>query len=116
MRSKKISAKSRFRKLNKEVKDLNLDLLALVDEYNWYNLGDIEKLPIESLYESLRYDKKLIRNKGSLRDFHHKFALKKLYDKKSDELEIQRHELNIAKIDIILEKLYGLEEINKKNF
>lgn len=102
-----------IKKLTKTVKELDLDIKAISDEHDRYCLkGSSEEimnwfksLPIETLRESIDREHKKPRTKYSLRDMKHKFELRKLHDKKTEELYLKKIELNIAKIDLLLSKI-----------
>jgi hypothetical protein len=95
--------KDNIEKLQENVEELGLDIQALTEEQDWYYLAD--GLPIKTLYDSIVFDRKILRKRGSLRDIHHKIALEKIKNKKIDELEIKKHKLNAARIGLILEKI-----------
>lgn len=105
------------RKLKKSVRELCLDLQAITEEHDRYvPKGSQEEiiewfhsLPIETLLESINREHNLPRTKYSLCDIKHKFALRKLHEKKKEELEQKQIELNIAKIDCVLSKIQGIE-------
>ena len=105
------------KKLKKSVKELCLDLQALTEEHDKYvPKGSSEEimewfhsLPIETLSESLNRERQLPRTKYSLLDIKHKFALRKLHNKKQEELEAKQIELNIARIDCVLSKIEKVE-------
>lgn len=97
--------------LTKTIKELTLDLQAIVEEHDRYRLnsssvddafGWLNSLPIESLKESLDKDYSNPRSKYSLSDMKHKFALRKLHDQKKEKLEDLKSKLNIAKIDELI--------------
>lgn len=100
-------------KLKRNIRELQLDIKAIEEEHEHYCFkGSEEKveswfksLPIESLFDSLTKDYNKPRNKYSLKDLHHKSELRKLYDKKTHELELKEIELSIAKIDIVLKNI-----------
>jgi hypothetical protein len=105
---------SNVKVLQETVEELGLDLKALAEEHdkyclnysteaeaiNWFN-----SLPIETLSDSLNREYKKPRSKYSLHDMRHKFALRKLHEKKKEELESLKRNLNIAKIDLIISKI-----------
>jgi hypothetical protein len=100
--------------LQETVEELGLDLQAIADEHDSYCLKSnteedaikwLHSLPIETLSDSLDKERQRPRKKYSLHDMHHKFALRKLHEKKKDELDKIKTNLNIAKIDSILSKI-----------
>jgi hypothetical protein len=118
MRLKRGSPEYRARRLYNDVKELSLDLKAIIEEHDRYRLGGnpdrvekfFESLPIETLRESIDFDSKCPREKYSLRDMHHKFGLRRYYYQKQHELELKQHQLNIAKIDIIISRIKKVED------
>jgi hypothetical protein len=105
------------KRLQKTVKELDLDLKAIVEEHDRYRLqGPDDKimnwfhsLPIETLVESLDREYHKPRTKYSLHDMKHKFALRKLHEKKSKELEQKKTELNLAKINHVLAQIERIQ-------
>lgn len=105
---------SSVKHLQDSVDDLGLDVQAIADEHDQYcltatneaeALNWFHSLPIESLSESLNRDHGRPRLKYSLRDMHHKFALRKLHEEKMEELERLKIRLSIAKIDAVLDMI-----------
>lgn len=105
-----------IKKLQHEVEELSLDLIAIADEHDKYSLPSglvsanwIDSLPIETLSESLNVSKGEPRSGFSLRGLVHRPKLRKLYDKTKDELESKASELTIKKIDLILKQIRKIE-------
>ena len=105
---------SNVKTLQETVEELGLDLQAIADEHDQYCLKSstedeaidwLHSMPIETLSDSLNRERQKPRSKYSLHDMRHKFALRKLHEKKKDELERLRIDLNIAKIDFIIAKI-----------
>lgn len=107
-----------IKRLQRSVNELNLDLQAILEEHDRYRLKGskdeimewFNSLPIETLFESLDNEHQRPRKKYSLQHMKHKFALRKLHEKKKQELEKKQTDLNIAKIDCILEKIERVED------
>lgn len=101
------------KRLQKAVKELGLDLEAILEEHDRYRLkGSSEEvmdwfqsLPIETLRESIDREHKKPRTKYSLHDMKHKFELRKLHELKTKELEQKQSQLNVAKINSILAQI-----------
>jgi hypothetical protein len=98
--------------LQQNVEELGLDLQALVEEHDRYALTNeddamnwFHSLPIESLSDSLNREHQRPRTRYSLHDMKHKFALRKLHEKKKEELEQLKTVLEIAKIDLVLKNI-----------
>jgi len=68
-------------------------------------------LPIETLNESLDREYKNPRTKFSLQDMKHKFALRKLHEKKKDQLERETTKLNLVKIDQLINRINKIGNI-----
>lgn len=107
--------------LQETVEELGLDLKAIADEHDQYCLKTstedeainwFHSMPIETLSDSLNREYKRPRTKYSLHDMRHKFALRKLHEKKKEELDKIKIDLKVARIDFILSKI---ELINKRN-
>lgn len=103
---------TRVRKLAKKVDELLLDLNAIADEHERYRFGGmaaveswINCLPIETLRESVERDHGKPRTKMALGDLKHKFGLRKLHEDYQEKLEQAEIELNVAKIDKVLEQI-----------
>jgi hypothetical protein len=99
------SRKNNIKTLKKRIRELSLDLKAISEEYSIYESQDINRLPIDSLHDSITLQNGNIINRITLKSMHHKSGLKKLYGEKKDELEAIQRELNIAKIDAAMEKI-----------
>ena len=102
----------RVKRLEKKVDELLLDLNAIADEHDRYRFGGtaaveswINCLPIETLRESINRDWGKPRTKMALGDLKHKFGLRKLHDDYQKRLERAEIELNVAKIDKVLEQI-----------
>jgi len=104
--------------LQETVEELGLDLQAIADEHDKYCLNSstedeaitwLHSIPIETLSDSLNRERQKPRSKYSLHDMRHKFALRRLHEKKKEELEKLRIDLNIAKIDFILTQIANIE-------
>jgi hypothetical protein len=102
----------RVRRLEKKVDELLLDLNAIENEHERYRFGGvgaveswINCLPIETLRESLNRQHGMPRTKLALGDLKHKFGLRKLHDVYQSKLEQAEIELNVAKIDKVLEQI-----------
>lgn len=99
-----------IKELERCVNDLNLDLQAITQEYdnsifpgsNEEILAWFHSLPIETLTESLNFDLNISRTKYSLCNMKHQFILRKLHQRKIEELENKKIELSIAKINSII--------------
>ena len=112
------SPEARCRRLKRHIKELYLDVNAIIEEHDRYRLGGdtnrieefFESLPIETLHESLERDSGKPRTTLSLRDMHHKFGLRRLHDQKQDELERRQHEYNVAKIEVIQNKIARIQD------
>jgi hypothetical protein len=110
MKSKNIDISKQIKKFQRNIKNLSLDVKAIIEEHDRYTLNgskeEVEKwfhsLPIESLKESLNREYGRPRTRYTLHDMKHKFALRKLYEQKQDALVEEQRKLNIAKIDYIL--------------
>ena len=105
---------SNVNQLQETVEELGLDLQAIADEHDLYCLktsSEVEamawmhSLPIETLSESLNNERQMPRSKYSLHDMHHKFALRKLHEKRKYELDIIKSQLISAKIDFLLSEI-----------
>jgi hypothetical protein len=103
-----------LKELSKTVEELGLDLQAIAEEHDRYRLNSsnedeamawLHSLPIENLSDSLNKEHQLPRTKYSLNDMKHKFLLRKLHEKKKEELELLQLELNIAKIDCLIKRI-----------
>ena len=111
MKLKNVNAAQQVKKLQRNLKTLSLDLEAIIQEHDKYRLSGTndeimhwyQSLPIESLKESLERDRHIPQTKYSLHHMKHKFALRKLCLKKTEEFEKMKIELNLAKIDCALE-------------
>jgi hypothetical protein len=108
--------------LRETVEELGLDLQAIADEHDQYCLKAstedeainwLHSMPIESLSNSLNMEHQRPRSKYSLHDMRHKCALRKLHEKKKEELDRIKIDLSIAMIDSILEKIERIENINE---
>ena len=107
-----------FLKLKENVEELDLDLKGIVEEHDYYRLDDSKEnienwfnsLPIETLKDSLISEHHLPRKRYSLHDMRHKFALRKLYEQKKHELDLEKIQLNIVKIDCVLAQIKGIEK------
>lgn len=106
-----------IKRIQRKVNNLNLDLQAIIEEHDRYipKASDeaiakwFDSLPIETLKESLDREKHRPREKYSLHDMKHKFALRKLYNQKQIELEKEEQKLNLAKIEYLLDKINGIK-------
>ena len=103
-----------LKQLQETVQELDLDLQAIAEEHDKYCLKTVtddeamnwlHSLPIESLKDSLDKEHQRPRSKYSMHDIVHKSALRKLHDKKKNELEIHNCKLNIATLDVLIEKI-----------
>ena len=110
---------SSVKALQETVEELGLDLQALAEEHDKYcfnyssedeALNWLHSLPIESLSDSINNECQRPRSKYSLHDMRHKFALRKLHEKKKDELETLQIQLNIAKIDLLIGKIENISD------
>jgi hypothetical protein len=116
----KLKSDKYIKKLQRNVRELDLDIQAIIEEHDRYVLSGSTKeiqnwfdsLPIESLKELCDREKHRPRTKYSLHDMKHKFALRKLHDEKQEQLISERSKLNLAKIDFILSQI---EKVNKDN-
>ena len=68
-----------------------------------------DSLPISTLCESLKREAGKPRETFSLADMKHKFGLRKLHERKQEELERKQHEYNIAKIEVIQNNIRKVE-------
>ncbi len=117
MKLKSDDLTKQVKNLQRSVNDLNLDLQAIQEEHDRYVLGAskdeaiewFHSLPIESLKESLNHDKKNPRTKYSLQDMKHKFALRRLHEKKKEQLEDEKSKLSIARVNHILVQIENVE-------
>lgn len=109
---------SNVKSLQETVEELGLDLQAIADEHDKYCLKTnteadaikwLHSLPIETLSDSLDKEHKRPRSKYSLHDMYHKFALRKLHEKKKEELDKLKSNLIIAKIDILLSRILEIK-------
>ena len=113
MTSRRIeNSDKRVKRLTKKVDELLLDLNAIADEHSRYRFGGVAAveswincLPIETLGESINRERGKPRTKIALGDLKHKFGLRKLHDDYQEKLELAEIELNIAKIDKVLEQI-----------
>jgi hypothetical protein len=113
------SPEARCRRLRRNIRELNLDVQAIIEEHDRYRLGGdpnrieefFESLPIETLRESLERENGRPRTTFSLRDMHHKFGLRKLHDKKMEELARRQCEYNIARIEMLESKIRKVEDM-----
>jgi hypothetical protein len=105
---------SNVKMLKQTIEELGLDLQAIADEHDKYCLNYsneaeamnwFHSLPIETLSDSLNRDYKKPRSKYSLHDMNHKFTLRRLHEKKKEELEKLKIDFNIALIDSIIDKI-----------
>lgn len=111
-----MSKNTELKLLKRNVKTLNLDLKALMQEHDHYALEGSDEdakewfhsLPIETLYDSISKDLFLPRRKYSLKDMKMKFYLKKEYEKTQEELERKKIQLNIAVIDDLLNQIKNI--------
>jgi hypothetical protein len=117
MKLKNDNHTKQIKKLKKTVRELDLDLQAIIEEHDRYRFQDsddkvmqwFESLPIETLSESLNKEHNKPRTKYSLHDLKHKFNLRKLHEKKSKELDQKKSELNVAKINHVLSQIYKIQ-------
>lgn len=101
------------KRLEKSVKELGLDVQAILEEHDRYRLKGsneeimewFQSLPIETLHESLDRERQKPRTKYSLHDMTHKFALRRLHEQKIRELDRKQTDLNVAKINLILAQI-----------
>lgn len=109
---------SNVKVLRETVEELGLDLQAIADEHDQYCLKTstedeainwLHSMPIESLSDSLNNEHQRPRSKYSLHDMRHKFALRKLHEKKKEELDRLKIDLNIEMINSILDKIERIE-------
>jgi hypothetical protein len=111
------SPEARCRRLKRHIKELYLDVKAIIEEHDRYRLGGdmdrieqfFESLPIETLRESLERENGKPRTTFSLRDMHHKFGLRRLHDQKQAELERRQREYNIARMEVLQNKIQKVE-------
>jgi hypothetical protein len=111
------------KRLQRSVRELDLDLKAIVEEHDRYRLQGpddqvmnwFHSLPIETLAESLDIEHHKPRTKYSLHDMKHKFALRRLHEKKSKELEQKKSELNIAKINLVITQIERIQNDPKSD-
>jgi hypothetical protein len=111
------NANRQLRRLQRSVKELDLDLQAILEEHDRYRLRGsdesilnwFESLPIETLCESLDHDHHRPRTRYSLQDMRHKFALRRLHEKKTAELVQKQSELKVAKIDCVLAEIERIQ-------
>jgi hypothetical protein len=103
--------------LSKTVEELGLDLQAIAEEHDKYCLNSsseddamnwLRSMPIENLRDSLNRDSQRPRERYSLHDMKHKFALRKLHEKKKVEYETLQSKLIITKIDTLITKINSL--------
>lgn len=114
----KLRSDKKLRRLYRSVQELDLDIKAIEEEHDKYRLQGsdsevmrwFDSLPIETLRESCDYDYGKPRIKYSLHDISCKFDLKRLYDKKSEELEKKQSELHVARIDRVLGKIEDFQD------
>lgn len=107
------SRNAEIRKLERCISDLSLDLQAITQEHEHYVFNGsneevliwFHSLPIETLSESLSFDARRPREKYSLADMKHQFALRKMHRQKIEELENKKAELSLAKIDSIMKNI-----------
>ncbi|MCK9567666.1 hypothetical protein M0R72_01795 [Candidatus Pacearchaeota archaeon] len=104
--------------LRETIDELGLDLQAIADEHDQYCLKTstedeamnwLHSMPIENLSDSLNREHQRPRSKYSLHDMRHKFALRKLHEKKKEELDRLKIDLNIAMIDSIISKIESVK-------
>lgn len=113
----KLKSANQVSRLQRSVNSLNLDLQAIKEEHDRYVLtgsneeimGWFHSLPIETLNESCARERSKPRTKYSLHDMKHKFALRKLHDKKKELLELEQIKLNVAKIDTLISKIESIQ-------
>lgn len=110
---------SSVKHLQETVEELGLDIKAIAEEHDRYCLNYsseteafnwLHSMPIETLSDSVNRDNQRPRSKYSLHDMRHKFALRKLHEKKREELEVLQIQLNIARIDVLLGKIASIGE------
>jgi hypothetical protein len=108
---------SSVKHLQETVEELGLDLKAIAEEHDRYcfhystdddAMNWLHSMPIETLSDSLNRDNQRPREKYSLHDMRHKFALKRLHEKKKEELEDLKVQLNVAKIDMLLNTIKSI--------
>jgi hypothetical protein len=103
-----------LKQLQETVQELDLDLQAIAEEHDKYCLKTstddeamnwLHSLPIETLKDSLDKEHQRPRSKYSMHDIVHKSALRKLHEKKKNELESHKNKLNIARLDSLIAKI-----------
>lgn len=105
--------KNKLEELEKRAKEAIQDLEALTKEHDFYQLSDeeaknffsFENLPINSLDDSIRFQRRLPRNRFSMQMMKHRFALRKLCDLKQEELDKLNSDVRVYNIEILLEKI-----------
>lgn len=113
MRLKSDNHARQVKRLLRSVRELDLDLKAIINEHDEYRLKCtneeitdwFQSLPIETLKESCDREHGRPRTKYSLDHMRHKFALRRLYEKKLIELERKKSELIVANINHILAQI-----------
>jgi len=107
-----------IRELKRSVKELSLDLQDIIKEHDLYRLNKskeelmkwFDSLPIDTLYDSIAKERQLPRRRYSLFDMKHKYDLRKLYEQKKEELELEERELRVAQINHIMVKIKRIED------
>lgn len=105
-----------IRAIKKAIKELELDLEAIIEEHKKYTFPTpseagnwINSLPINTLKDSISYEKGSFSSFFSIRNMHHRPALAKLFDKKIDEYEQLKSDLQVKQIDATLKKIKDIE-------
>jgi hypothetical protein len=109
---------SKIRRLEREVRELALDVQAIIDEHDSYTIANTEEevrrwfnsLPIESLNESLRRERGLPRTRPSLQDLSHRFSLRREHERTKEAFEQAESDLAVAKIELVMEDIAKVEK------
>lgn len=99
--------------LSKERKELDAVVKNLAKEHNKYGINGTDEeikrwfdcLPIETLRESIDFENKIPREKYSLQDMKKRFSIRKLHEKKVEDLDRVKQEIRILKIESLLSKI-----------
>ena len=109
---------SEIKRLEREVRELALDIKAIIDEHDSYTIADttegvrqwFNSLPIESLNESLRRERGLPRTRPSLKDIDHRTGLRREHDRTKDAFEKAESDLRIARIELVMARIAKIEK------
>lgn len=112
------------KRLQRSVSELDLDVKAILEEHDRYRMKGsdeeilkwFQSLPIETLHESCDREHQKPRTKYSLHDMKHKFSLRRLHEKKVQELVKRKSELNVARINCILAQIEKVQNGEYKEY